>query len=512
MSRVLVIGIDSATFDIINPMVERGWLPNFERLINVGVSADLRSTVPYVTAPGWTTMMSGVDPGKHGAFSMTTLDGYCPKPTDSRYVKSKRVWDYLSEHGYKSLIINLPITYPPTPLNGWMVTGTLTPDQGSGFTYPESLKEHILSIFPNYVPEIPEGLHGTDAIYNGYASSVELRTEVFKYLLKKMDWDLAVCVFNEPDKIQHKLFGIADEKIWKLYSLMDRFIGFVLDEFHDCEMIVASDHGGGPIYFGFNINQWLMEQGYLRLKYIVKMKNKIRRKRKTTELRSSISGSSPERKGFFNRYWDERYHYGDYSTVFDMGRTRAFGMESGVRINLKGREPQGIVDPKDYDKMVESIIHNLTKIVDEKGNQIMENIASSEDLYGKSPYISDSADVVFTIEKGGIHRVIHPSSSTFEPSIIPGDHRRNGIFIYRTARTESGFKIPTMDIGEITPIILFIMGIPIPRDMDYGDVKDWMRVLHPDKELKSTKEGIGIDRNQMIIKRAVDRVIQRREI
>ena len=231
MPRFLVIGIDSATFDIIDPMIEEGSLPNFERLINGGVSADLRSTIPYVTAPGWTTMMSGVDPGKHGAFSMTTLDGYCPRPTDSRYVKSKRVWDYLSEIGYKSLIINLPITYPPTPLNGWMVTGTLTPGQDSDFTYPESLKEHILSVFPDYVPEIPEGLHGPYAVYNGYAKSVELRIKVFKYLLEAMDWNLAVCVFNEPDKIQHKLFGINDEKIWKLYSLMDRFIGFALDEF-----------------------------------------------------------------------------------------------------------------------------------------------------------------------------------------------------------------------------------------------------------------------------------------
>ena len=105
--------------------------------------------------------------------------------------------------------------------------------------------------------------------------------------------------------------------------------------------------------------------------------------------------------------------------------------------------------------------------------------------------------------------MIHPSSSVFESSIIPGDHRRDGIFIYRTPRIESGFKVPTMEIGGITPIILFIMGIPLPEDMDYGNVKNWMRVLHPDKELKFTDEGIEIDSFQISTKRSVDCVIQR---
>lgn len=509
MTRILVIGIDGGTFDIIEPMIRSGRVPGFAEMSKIGITAELRSTIPYVTAPGWTTMMTGVNPGRHGAFSMTTLNGYSPKPTDARYVKTKRVWDYLSDYGLKSLIVNLPITYPTRPLNGWMVTGTLTPSQESRFTYPPSLKDDILEKYPDYAPEIPEGLQGVERIYHGYAQSTIRRRELFKYLLDRYDWDLAICVFNETDKVQHKLMGISDNEIEKIYILIDEFLCYSLEKYKDCEILIVSDHGAGPIGFAFNINMWLMKNNYLKLKRMVQLKNWIRKRAGKTRGPQTGGVHKRSQKGFLRKIWENRFNYNDYSTVIDMRRSIAFGMESGVRINLLNREPMGRVKERYYSDVVESIKSDLDGFKDSKGKEVIEHVSSSKDLY-HGPYSSDSADIIFTVANGGINRLIYPDSDIIEPPRTPGDHKRNGIFYYKSSRMNLGFQSPRLDIGEVTPMILYLLGVPIPSEMEFT-VRKWMLTINPNKRLCTSDRTIEYNHEIVSIGNALQSLRHREE-
>src|SRR5258708_11462961 len=152
-SHVFVIGLDGATFDLIHPFIAQGFLPNLQSLISKGSYGELSSTIPPVTASAWTSFMTGKNPGKHGLFDFMQRrkNSYDLAPVSAFDRDGKAVWEIASELGKKCIVIGVPVTYPPTPLNGLMVTGMLTPRGAADYTYPPELKNEIAGAIGEYI-------------------------------------------------------------------------------------------------------------------------------------------------------------------------------------------------------------------------------------------------------------------------------------------------------------------------------------------------------------------------
>jgi len=196
--RVIIIGLDGATWDLLTPWVNKQDLPNFKILMENGCFGTLESTIPHITPPAWTSMSTGKNPGKHGIFDFSSII----KDTDnvrnldlynSRSKKSKEIWDYLN---MKSIIVNVPVTYPPRKINGIMVTGMYTPHMESDFTYPEEVKKEILELFPDYKIELNlnEYMDNKQNFLGDLYKLTEERIKLFWHFFRK-DWGFFYFVF-----------------------------------------------------------------------------------------------------------------------------------------------------------------------------------------------------------------------------------------------------------------------------------------------------------------------------
>jgi predicted AlkP superfamily phosphohydrolase/phosphomutase len=247
-NRVVVIGLDGAAWQIIDSGIQNNLLPTFEKLKSHGAWAEMQTTIPPSSPPAWTSMMAGVNPGKHGVFDFEKVNReHQPSFFLSNNVKAKQVWDYLPDK-YRSLLVNYPVSYPPPGINGIVVSGMMAPGLKSEFTNPPTLKEEILSDFPDYVIDLNWSIYGKGKRFlQALHHATERRLSLFRYLYGKETWNLTVFVITETDRMQH-LYWDEDELL-QFYGTLDRFLSEVVAE---CEktgimLFLVSDHGFGKV-------------------------------------------------------------------------------------------------------------------------------------------------------------------------------------------------------------------------------------------------------------------------
>ena len=331
-NRVIVIGLDSAP----PKQVFEEWideLPNIKGLMRQGISGELESTIPAITCPAWMSMMTSKNPGQLGFFGFRNRKGFSYDDmwiANSRCVREDTVWDILSKRGLKVGLVGVPQTYPPKPVNGFMVTSFLTPSIESRYTYPDELKAEIESLVGRYIidcenfrTEDKRGL--LDEIYE----MTERRFKVVKAFVREKPWDFFMMVEMGPDRIQHGFWKFCDKEHFKYaagnefknafidyYRYLDREIGEVLDLVDDkTAVIVVSDHGAKKMDGAINVNDWLVQKGYLKFS---------------------------EKPGGVVRFADARV---------DWSRTMAWGLGGyycRVFLNGKGREKLGFVQIEYY--------------------------------------------------------------------------------------------------------------------------------------------------------------------
>src|SRR5262245_39683574 len=155
LRRVLLIGLDGATFDVLDPLMAEGRMPHLAALIAGGTRGILQSTKPPITPAAWTTFMTGKGPGRHGVIDFLRYDHTTGKLSFNNYIEihGRTIWELLSDRGYRVGSINLPMTYPPREVNGFMISGFATPSIDLDFTYPRDLKSEILRRYPDYTHE-----------------------------------------------------------------------------------------------------------------------------------------------------------------------------------------------------------------------------------------------------------------------------------------------------------------------------------------------------------------------
>lgn len=492
----MVLGFDGASFDVLLPMIEKGMLPNFALMIKHGVSGKLKSTIPPVSGPAWTTFATGQYPGKHGIYDFfrNLPEEYGCTPINSSFIPTKTLWEILSEQGKKVGVMNTLFSYPPQKVNGFVISGRGTPGENSQYSYPDQLKDEILAYEPKYKIEAYRQISQTRRFLRLLATQIQCQERVNQYLIQKYPCEFIMSYFAVPDLIQHIFWKYIDPNhpnynkrradkflplINECYIILDSILGKrlkMIDE--DTVLIVVSDHGAGALHKVVQLNKWLQQSQLLFLKEEYNgrnlasmiLLNKLAKGLLNIVSRADIFGLR-RLIGFKTR--EKRRLYG-MKKFIDWSKTKAYTgrlAECGVHVNLKGREGQGIVaSGEEYEKIRELIISNLSDIRDpQNGEKIFEKIWKREELYA-GPYVSYAPDLI--LDFGDHPYMANDSLVTNElfekvPSNgVGGMHRNDGIIIVQGKGIKQGVTLDGARICDLAPTILFLMGAEVPDNMD----------------------------------------------
>jgi predicted AlkP superfamily phosphohydrolase/phosphomutase len=513
--RVLVIGLDGATPQLVFKWAKEGKLPNLSKLIENGASGNLRSTIPPMTAAAWTSSVTGNNPGKHGIYHFIEYQHktYDYRIISSRDVKSKTIWKILNEQGKSVGIMQVPITYPPEKVNGFMVTdGLTTPGPESSFTYPKELKNELLADFDFMIASTEKYYEGNEENYiKDLVSIEEKKSQATIKLMKRYDWDFFMVVYSHIDAMQHFFWKYMDEThpgydaekakkygdaILNIYQKLDSIVGDMLEVVdEDTTVIIMSDHGFGPLYKELHLNKWLKDLGLLNVK----------RKEDTSWL--SKSGVTREMAYLFlvklglnkiTKMIPENLKKGMPShytpTSVDWSRTKAYSLATHgmMYINLKGRNPEGIVEPgEEYEKLRDFIIQELYALKDpETGKKIVDKVFKSEELYFGGG--ANNAPDIFVLTDMTYHNIGRLDDYLIKPawkldasdlsgkfslmnkqrSLGSGNHRMDGIFIMKGKTVKKNSIVENAQIIDIAPTVLHLMGVPVAEDMDGKVLKE----------------------------------------
>ena len=279
--RTVIFGVDGLTFRIIKPLIERGELPNFQKVAQQGCEAVLESKYPPLTPPAWTSLSTGLKPARHGVYDYWIYaDEEKRGITRSVHVQTRRraekaIWNILSEYGKQVLVINIPATYPPEAVNGVMVSGYLTPGTGVDFTYPTAFKEELLRVAPSY--QLTPGTEYESLrlrlqvrqMVDVLVRITEERTRLIMHLLKERPWDFCYLAYVCSDRLQHQLWEEAialDPRTNEYYKTLDHALGLILEQLGpDDALFIVSDHGFKGHSSYFDINEYLNQQGLLKM-------------------------------------------------------------------------------------------------------------------------------------------------------------------------------------------------------------------------------------------------------
>jgi len=484
--NVFLLGLDGMTLRIVEPYIKAGLLPSFQKVMNNGSYGVLHSTIPPSSPLAWTSLATGKNPGKHGIYEFRKRNGYTTEIiTKSISPYANPMWNVLSRHGKKVVIANVPFFYPPDKVNGIMVSGLMTPSLNAEFVYPNEEKKKILELIPNYQVDIgaDEYVYSTDMnlLLKKIFEITEGRRNLMEYMLENHPWNLFFLVFTGPDRLQHFLWDEVtsmDRECVKYYQLLDEILGNILKRFDDeTVLFIVSDHGFMEAKKSFYINTFLKESGLLEPRHNYKIKNSlaklnisvanIRRTIKKTgwaQLKKHVP--TPLINLVRRTFPSEGLKEGD----FVHRKTKAFSLQSYgiISVNLKGREPKGIVERADYHNLCEVIINELLKVEDpETGKSIVKTVYKGELIYSNE-YSKDRPDLLVIMNEGySINQslgTVIVGENRVGNKYRTGDHDEKGLFI---AHGNSIIRERIVaDIYDIMPTILYLMGAAIPEDVD----------------------------------------------
>jgi len=551
MSRVLIIGIDGATFDLIQPWAEAGDLPNLARLMAEGVHGLLESTLPPVTSPAWPTFATGKNPGKHSVFDFIRPMAASPphrgggggshfELVNATSIRTPTLWQILSEAGRQVGVMNVPVTYPPAPVNGFVIAGMLSPASGT-FTYPADLLDRYADQMKPYriAPRV-QYKPGNEAEFAAdLLDLVERRGEYALRLMSDYPYDFLMFHFQATDIMQHAFWKFVDPThprhdpqaaarfgpaLKRIYQRIDGFIGQMLDHItDDTTIIVMSDHGFGPLHYVVNLNLFLLDQGLLQLK------RGAWTRLKTGLFRAGLTPASIwhliERAGLQNYVWQvskstRNKVVGKFLSFDDVDWSHTLAYSIGhvgqVYVNLKGREPEGIVEPgAEYEAVRQRVSDALRQLRHPRTGQPLVDRIIPGDQVAHGPHASRSPDLHVILD--GYRAIAFPLFATDSHIVtrqIRGDsgcHRLHGIFIAwgPEVRPEApsfaekagegkappliggagGGKTPPLIGGgrtiedarilDLAPTILYLMNLPVPDDMDGRVLTDALTTSRP---------------------------------
>ncbi|MBS3093074.1 alkaline phosphatase family protein [Candidatus Pacearchaeota archaeon] len=455
MSKVFVLGIDGAFPEyIFGEWLDE--LPNLNLLVKNGGYARLNSTIPPLSVTAWTSIFTGKNPADTGIFEYIYREDFSSKFSivTSKNLKEKTVWEIISEQNKKSIVCYALLSWPIKPFNGWMISDSLLESTKDSLrlVHPPELHEELkkaLGIVPKLDITNFRDITQQEIIKKVYELT-EVQINSMLYLLKNKEWDLFFGVIPLSDRMNHTFWKHLDKKHRKYdadspfkdtlkdyYKYLDGKIGEMvglLDD--DVKIIVLSDHGIQRMHTRFNLTDWLIKENYLTLKQL------------------------PTNKMQFN------------FDLVDWSKTKAFAIgayEGQIYINLKGREPGGIVLPEDYDFVIDELSKKLMDLRGDDDAALNTKIFIKK-IHFRGKYEENAPDIIIYLDnlQYGCNTSVIGNETSWNPSTIRGiddaTHSLQGICIIKNGvyKNENLKEISYLDIA---PTILHELGVDIPRDM-----------------------------------------------
>jgi predicted AlkP superfamily phosphohydrolase/phosphomutase len=509
--KVFIIGLDGATFDLILPWAQTGQLPCFAKILKESAWGELESTFPPLTAPAWSSFMTGKSSGNHGIFDFFSREktSYTQHLNSILDLKEEIIWNIIGDAGKKVGIVNVPFTYPPQKVNGFIITGLLTPRKCETYTCPSHLHEELAKELGEYL------IHHTET-YNGknmkrfmeeQFAILSNRTRAGLYLMAKKEWDLFLLHFFGTDRIQHEFWHIHDKShsqhdpkerdkygdvILNYFKELDSCIKELLDHMdNDTVLVLLSDHGFGKSERIFHVNTWLMKMGLLTLRKNIKTRIKyilFQSGLTYTSVAKIILALGLGRRVLkFGRGRRQKIQEKFFLSLKDIDWTKTQAYSLGnfgqIYVNLKEREPDGIVSAGgEYERVLQSLTEKLLEVEDPtSGEKVIQEVLTKKETFG-GKYENIAPDLCFITKdmKYKAFGLADFSSNKIIESAYgsTGHHKMNGILsVRKKGIVKENYRIKSAKIWDIAPTLLYMLGIPIPSDMDGKVLTD---IFQPD--------------------------------
>ncbi len=484
--KVLIIGLDGVTFDLIRPWAEAGKLPVMARLMQQGAWGPLRSTTPAHSAPAWTSFATGVNPGKHGVyfFLRPSRDEQYFRPVSAESISGRRFWEVADDQGFSVSVLNVPLTYPLRPVrNGYAIAGIFAPNNATAFSTP-ALHDEVMAASPDYVVEAD--VSRNRAVYlEEMMAGMRARRQAAEYLLRERPTELSIVVFRMIDSVMHYFWADLDpdhplraqikdrplipDALPHAYQLLDEAVGGLIDAAGpNTNVLIMSDHGFRAEYKRFAVNRWLREQGLLTLKagrgalpVVGKTIKRLGLTRLAKRALTRMTGSS----------WQAAVW-----SIVDWSRTQVvYGPGPAFYVNMKDRDAHGIVTEAQYEALCDRIVTEFKKVIDpETGLAVVADVFRRDDIYvgdGKllaPDLIPEPAE--YTHPDGrrwGYGFEPFPGAPTMFSAAerYAGAHSPDGILIASGPDIAAG-QLAGLSITDLAPTALYALGAAVPEAMD----------------------------------------------
>jgi predicted AlkP superfamily phosphohydrolase/phosphomutase len=471
----LVIGWDGAPFHLIKPLIDRGELPNLERIVDNGYFGPLETT-PYVMSPcAWSTFLTGKNAGKHGVLDFYSNEfreeKYFREPVNARDRQAREFWELYNDQDRSVGTINIPVTYPAADMDQFQISGVLAPSvYDDNFVTPDEFLSDFDSL-DEYLIDLDMGKDDDkDEFLAKIQKMVEKRTELIKYAIRESDdIDVLLALFTSPDRLSHYFWHFHDEShpyreteseedldkyqnaLTNLFKTLDDELGEIRETFEaeygsNTNIAVVSDHGMDSLETMFFVNEWLSRNGYLTFK------------------------DDPEEFDSEELPSEKEYVFGNV----DWENTDAYsiGKAGEIYINLEGREPTGSVSPEDYDEVRESIIDDLESLTDPStGENVTESIQPRENLF-EGPLTEKAPDIFVTLSDGCYslgylynERMFQRNNQAGAP-FVTGIEDKPGIMCQSGPAFRDSEDQVEMGLADYFPTLMHAMGLDIPEDLD----------------------------------------------
>lgn len=503
--RTVIFGVDGMTFRVLHPLIERGLLPNFAKLSNEGCEAILESKYPPLTPPAWMSLSTGLKPAGHGVYDFWTYDGTYDETQEywsnrkahivTHRKSGKAIWNILSEYGKKVLIVNVPTTYPPEPVDGIMVSGYTTPGSSGDFTYPAAFKEELFRIVPDYQIDLEvayrEKLNTAgkvESLAEAVLRMTEKRVKLLLHLLKEKPWDFCYVAFMGADRLQHPFW----EQVSGLHPAtnayfvkLDDALGQILAQLEpEDSLFVVSDHGFCGHDYYFDINEYLYSKGYLYFQdaELEQARRKAYRAVQFRRLASLLGLRSIGRRvkralktaGFW-KVSDFAPDGLDRPTLsnIDWAKTLAY-------VPSYSGFPGGFADiflhPDITEEQTAALRADLMSQRHPRTDKPLIEAIYTNEVYGEGPHalrephllLLPHPGVTFRMELGNKYLWEHLGKQF-------GAHHKDGVFYAWGGPFKQGFSAPPVTIYDLVPTVLHAMNLPLPHAFDGRILNELLR-------------------------------------
>jgi predicted AlkP superfamily phosphohydrolase/phosphomutase len=480
--RVVLIGLDGATFSILDSLMEEGVMPSLKGLIESGARAELTSVIPALTPPAWTSLMTGRSPGNHGIFDFLRFEfrsgGRQLRVLDGNDVSCPTIWSILAGQGLRTTVLNFPMTFPARGVSGSVVPGWVPWRHLRMACYPRTLYSQLTAALPEFNPrELAMDMSLEERALEGctreedYESLIDLHIrrerqwfEVLRHLMRHDPADLTAVLFDGVDKLQHFCWRFLDRAIFpaapsewecrvrhrclEYFREIDRFIGEIVEMAGDqASVVLTSDHGFGPTVEVFHVNEWLHRHGYLVWADAAKVESK----------HSETLGMGTMARRFYEIDWN---------------RTTAYcPTPSGNGIYIAPAAGGSGVSTGNYKSFRRELMNGLLSFKDPAtGQPVVSQIWTREEVFAGT-HMTSAPDLTLILRDGGLVSILPSENILKSRKEVAGAHRPNGTFVAAGNGVRRGLRMSPLSILDIAPLLLYKIGLPIPEDME-GNVPE----------------------------------------